>query len=70
MDKYRLFDKIIKTKAANYFRAEEIDSRENVVVKKINKSTSWEELLKDKDLTLMKQSKVKYFPLIRQIVKD
>lgn len=42
MDKYRLFDKIIKTKAASYYKAEATDTRENVTVKKINKSTSWE----------------------------
>lgn len=70
MDKYRLYDKIIKTKAANYFKAEDTEARQNVIVKKINKSTSWEELLKDRDLAIMKQSKIKYFPLIKQIIKD
>ena len=70
MDKYRLFNKIIKTKAANYFKAEDIESRESITVKKLNKSTSWEEILKDRDLAIMKQSKIKYFPVIKQIVKD
>ena len=70
MDKYRLFNKIIKTKAANYFKAEDVESRQSVTVKKLNKSTSWEEILKDRDLAIMKQCKIKYFPIIKQIVKD
>ena len=41
-----------------------------MTVKKLNKSTSWEEILKDRDLAIMKQSKIKYFPVIKQIVKD
>ena len=42
MDKYRVFDKIIKTKACTYFKAEEEVSRRSVMVKKLNKVTTWE----------------------------
>ena len=70
MDNYRLFDKIIKTKACAYFRAETLDTRQAVVVKKLSKATTWEELLKNKDLTIMKHSKIKNFPSIQQIIKD
>lgn len=64
MDKYRLFDKIIKTKACTYFKAEDQDTRQSVVVKKLNKPTTWEELLRNKDLATMKHSKIKNFPAI------
>lgn len=70
MDNFRLFDKIIKTKACGYFRAEAQDTRQTVIVKKLSKPTSWEELLKNKDLTTMKHSKIKNFPNIHQIIKD
>lgn len=42
MDKYRLFDKILKTKACTYYKAESIDIRQNFIAKRLNKSTSWE----------------------------
>lgn len=70
MDKYRLFDKIIKTKACTYFRGESIVSRQGFIIKKLNKFTAWEELLKNKDLALMKNSKLKNFPIFHEIVKD
>jgi|LakMenEpi03Aug12_release.lakeMendotaPanAssembly.Ray.scaffolds.fasta_scaffold163398_1 hypothetical protein len=41
MEKYRLFDKIIKTKACVYFKAESEATRQSVMVKKLNKSTTW-----------------------------
>lgn len=70
MDKYRLFDKIIKTKACGYFRAEHNDTRESVVVKRLNQLTTWEDLLRNKDLAIMKHSKLPNFPAIHEIVKD
>lgn len=70
MDKYRLYDKILKTKACTYYRAECQTTHDKVVVKRINRITTWEELLKSKDLALMKLSQSKYFPAIREIVKD
>lgn len=42
MDKYRLYDKIIKTRACTYFKAELEAARKPVVIKKLNKVTSWE----------------------------
>lgn len=70
MDKYRIIDKIIKTKACTYFKAQLETSRENCIVKKLNKVTTWEELLKDRDLAVMKNSKLKNFPAVQEIVKD
>lgn len=59
MEKYRLFDKIIKTKWYSFYRAENTDTREPVTVKKLHKETSWEEILKNRNIALMNGSKVK-----------
>ena len=70
MEKYRLFDRIIKTKWFSFYQAENTESREAVTVKKLHKETTWEEVLKNKNISLMNNSKAKEIASIREIVKD
>jgi hypothetical protein len=42
MQKYRVFEKLIKTKWYSFFRAENTETRQNVVVKKLHRETTWE----------------------------
>jgi len=70
MEKYRLFDKIIKTKWYSFFRAENTETREKVVVKKLHRETTWEEVLRNKNISLMNSSKVQEIARIKEIVKD
>jgi len=41
MEKYRVFDKLAKTKWYSFYRAENTETRETVVVKKLQRETSW-----------------------------
>lgn len=70
MEKYRLFDKIVKTKTCTFFRAEHIERREHVIVKKLHKETTWEEVLKNKNMALLKLGSLKYLAAITEIIKD
>lgn len=70
MEKYRLFDRIIKTKWFSFYQAENTESREAVTVKKLHRETTWEEVLKNKNISLMNNSKAKEIASIREIVKD
>lgn len=70
MDKYRLFDKIIKTKWYSFFKAEEIATRQTMTVKKLHKEATWEEILKNKNISLMNNNNVKEIANIKEIVKD
>jgi hypothetical protein len=70
MDKYRLFDRIVKTKWFSFYQAENTESREAATVKKLHKETTWEEVLKNKNISLMNNSKAKEIASIREIVKD
>ena len=70
MEKYRVYEKIAKTKGHSFFRAENTETRENVVVKKLHHETTWEEILKNKNISLMNNNKIKSIATIREIVKD
>jgi len=65
-----VFEKIAKTKAYAFFRAENTETREQVVVKKLHKETTWEEILKNKNISLMNNNKIKAIATIKEIVKD
>jgi len=41
MEKYRIFESIIKTKWFSFFKAEQTDTRKQVTVKKLHKETNW-----------------------------
>ena len=41
MEKYRIFENIIKTKWFSFFKAEQTETREPVTIKKLHKETNW-----------------------------
>lgn len=60
----------MKTKWFSFLKAENTDTRETVTVKKLHKETTWEEILKNKNIALMNNSKVKSIANLREIVRD
>lgn len=70
MDKYRVFECLVKTKWFSFFKAENTDTREIVTVKKLHKETTWEEILKNKNIALMNNSKIKPVANLKEIVRD
>lgn len=65
-----MFERIIKTKWYSFFRAENTETREAVTVKKLHRETTWEEILKNKNISLMNNNRVKEIANIKEIVKD
>lgn len=61
---------MVKTKWFSFFKAENTGTREIVTVKKLHKETSWEEILKNKNIALMNNSKIKSIANLKEIVRD
>ena len=70
MQKYRIFEGIIKTKWFSFFKAENTETRQTLTIKKLHKETNWEQILKNKNISLMNNNMVKEISNIKEIVKD
>jgi hypothetical protein len=45
MEKYRVFEKLKKTRHCSYYNAENLINHEMVTIKKLSRNNNWEELL-------------------------
>ena len=64
MDKYKVTEKQLKTRSATYYRAINNDTGQKVLIKKLNKGRSWEDLLCDKFFNLLKLEKFTWAPKV------
>lgn len=65
-----MFECLVKTKWFSFYKAENTETREIVTVKKLHKETTWEEILKNKNIALMNNSKIKCVANLKEIVRD
>ena len=70
MEKYKLLERVAKSKWYSFYRAEEKSSRQTVTIKKLHREANWEEVLKSRTVALMNNSPLKEVPSIKEIVKD
>lgn len=63
-------EKQLKTRSSTYYRAINLQTQQKVLIKKLNKGRTWEEILSDRFINLMKLERYSWAPRIIEIVKD
>lgn len=70
MEKYKVFEKLKKTRLCSYYLAENLITKEVVTIKKLTQTANWDELLKRREVAMMKQAHFPFLARIKEIVKE
>lgn len=67
LDKYEHFKKISKTEGCSFYDAEDRTTMQNVLLKRLQQKSTWDELLTNRNLQLM--NKATFVPKMLEIFK-